>query len=677
MKNKKISLKIIYYVTLIIILFMVSIAIITYSVIYNKMLSMNTNSMKLISNEIYLDFKNLIKIQTNDINNISFNKDVSNLIKMRNSEDTEPSIKYNELKLSLNEALKKYSQDSESDEHAFITDNRGVIISDSNSDYINFDLSQDDFMHSALSGQDSMSGVYISAISGRAVVTFLAPIRDEAGKVIGTAGKSVYTQYFSKNFDGFKYLQNGYIFIVDNSYNVVYDPVKYNINKKLAISEIRNIMSNKKIFDKKVSNQIQYKYKGVAYSACYTSIPELKSVLVLTVNQKEIKNQPEAIGFIIGLLTLIMIIFMIPVIEIIIRRILKPMNVLMKNTGEVSNGNLVVLNKISSNDEIGQLSKSFNYMTESIKQLVFNVKDVTCELMQINDTIKLSQNNITSSMDTINVNSERITNDTTQVKEVVKLSRESVAGISERIENIKEQSNKMLESTNVIMDINRKGIDTVTNLRNVNEDSLQKINDVNESFKNLNNNLENIKEIARMVMAVSKQTHILSLNASIEAARAGEKGAGFKVVANQIKHLSENITGQMNKIEEIVSEINSNMLKTEESIDVVNKVSSTEFTAVNSTIKSFNAVMQSIDEIIENINSVDSSIDLLNIDNNNVVNILNSMETITSSLDTSIKEVNGVIKVQVNDTKDMDNLINTLQITADKLNSNINKFKIV
>ena len=87
--------------------------------------------------------------------------------------------------------------------------------------------------------------------------------------------------------------------------------------------------------------------------------------------------------------------------------------------------------------------------------------------------------------------------------------------------------------------------------------------------------------------------------------------------------------------------------------------------------------MKSIDEIIENINNVDSSIDLLNNDNNNVVNILDSVETITSSLDTSIKEVNGVIKVQFNDTKAMDDLIKTLQITANKLNSNINKFKIM
>ncbi|MDZ7854745.1 methyl-accepting chemotaxis protein [Sphaerotilus sp.] len=66
--------------------------------------------------------------------------------------------------------------------------------------------------------------------------------------------------------------------------------------------------------------------------------------------------------------------------------------------------------------------------------------------------------------------------------------------------------------------------------------------------------------LAELISNISRQTHLLSLNASIEAARAGQEGAGFKVVAAEVRNLSA-------QTEEAASQITKGIMAAAEQID--------------------------------------------------------------------------------------------------------------
>lgn len=71
----------------------------------------------------------------------------------------------------------------------------------------------------------------------------------------------------------------------------------------------------------------------------------------------------------------------------------------------------------------------------------------------------------------------------------------------------------------------------------------------------LNKSIEQVNGFLTVISDIANETNLLALNARIEAARAGEAGAGFSVVATQIKKLAEQSAGAVKDIHEIVKDI--------------------------------------------------------------------------------------------------------------------------
>ncbi|MFA0816103.1 MAG: methyl-accepting chemotaxis protein [Anaerofustis sp.] len=152
-------------------------------------------------------------------------------------------------------------------------------------------------------------------------------------------------------------------------------------------------------------------------------------------------------------------------------------------------------------------------------------------------------------------------------------------------------SSSLIQITSAVNELS----DTVQNVVKTNTENIEFVNNTDQKAKETN-------EILNIVRKVSRQTHLLGINASIEAAKAGQYGKSFEVVANEIRSLSESVSNSMNRMEDVLGGISaaiSEMKKRiEQSNDAISSQAST-LEEIAASIESLNSTARELNNLSE------------------------------------------------------------------------------
>lgn len=80
----------------------------------------------------------------------------------------------------------------------------------------------------------------------------------------------------------------------------------------------------------------------------------------------------------------------------------------------------------------------------------------------------------------------------------------------------------------------------------------QALSDVQTTLTNFVNSSKEIDRLLEEIQLLTKQVHILGVNAAIEAANAGEQGSGFSIIAIEMRRIAGLVKDTAGKTQEIL-----------------------------------------------------------------------------------------------------------------------------
>jgi methyl-accepting chemotaxis protein len=444
------------------------------------------------------------------------------------------------------EMLANEKKKSKYHEYVGVTDLTGKVVTRSFSMPIdpanpvkneNLDVSKEKWFQGAVKGNSQISSAFINPMTSKMVFVVAVPVYHMdsvtlslSNEIVGVLFSMVNLEYFTnKHIDAVKFGGSGYAFLFDQTGMVIGHPD----HSKILSLDMKKEKWGQEMTEKK-NGIITYNFDDMEKIVSYKTEPISGWTVVAGVGTdevfapvKKIRTTSLVMAVVVALLIGVGMWFLAGF------TIVKPISEVVEGLKDIAEGegDLTKTLNITSDDEVGELSKWFNTFMEKLRAIITEISGNADSMTSASVDLSKLSGNLSEGADLTSAKSNTVA---TAAEEMSSNINSVAAATEEASTNMNLVATAAEEMTSTINEIAQNS----EHARTITGDAVQQANDASQKIDELGRAAQEISKVTETITEISEQTNLLALNATIEAARAGEAGKGFAVVANEIKELA-------------------------------------------------------------------------------------------------------------------------------------------
>lgn len=353
-----------------------------------------------------------------------------------------------------------------------------------------------------------------------------------------------------------------------------------------------------------------------------------------------------------------------------------PIDYIRKKLKQVEQGDLTIKSKYGGDYEIGQLSRSFNQMTQNMSNLLLEFGSVVAKVAENSKELNnIASKSASASKDVM----EAVESVTSGAAEQAKDAEQTTVIIRELVSQFNDTEKHfsyVLQSSQKTKESSNTAKSTLEILNLTTKDTINLSRDIQRDIKKLVDMTHEISSIIGIISTISEQTNLLALNAAIEAARAGESGKGFGVIAEEVRKLAIQSSDAVKNISTIINRISTEASKTEDIIMNGASIFSRQEEAVRNTDSIFNEIDNNMDTILKEINLAYKVLEGLDKLQAKASDAVTSIASIAEESAAAMEEVLAGGEEQINTANHLVDMSNGLSNIIDVMEKQMNQFII-
>jgi len=208
---------------------------------------------------------------------------------------------------------------------------------------------------------------------------------------------------------------------------------------------------------------------------------------------------------------------------------------------------------------------TFNSEPTSLRGLVFSITEQARKLTSVSNNIAAAVNQVNQATSQISNAMNQVSQGTIAQNEQVGRTYESMGSLLKNIDEVSREARQGSEAAEGAASAANAGTEAVEKTLASMHSIKHSVTETAKTVEKLGQHSEKIDIIIKLIHGIAYQIKLLGINAAIEAAHAGQYGAGFSVVAGEIRSLAERTADATREITSLVASIKSG-------IDEVEKV---------------------------------------------------------------------------------------------------------